>query len=98
MNEQKMPKLPLWPCRHRFKFLHGNVQHSNPAAAAQQEIGLDEAIRIQSAEFWLRLGQPEAALLELKALPEGLQNHPSALKARLLAMHAKRQPFSANPS
>lgn len=36
------------------------------------------ALRVKSAEFWLKLGQPAAALLELQRLPKHAQTHPWA--------------------
>ena len=76
-----------WRCKARFKFSH---KPSN-APAAQTEIGFEEAIRIKSAGFWLKLAQPDQALREIKSLPERLQNHPSVLKTHLAAIRAVRE-------
>ncbi len=39
---------------------------------------LRDALLIKSAEFWLKLGQPVQALLELEQLPANVQEHPWA--------------------
>ena len=37
---------------------------------------LGDALHVKSAEFWLKLGQPVQALLELQQLPQEAQQHP----------------------
>ena len=51
---------------------------------ALKRLTFKDAIRIKSAEFWLKLGQPAQALSELQRLPRSLWNHPSVR----LVLHA----------
>ena len=46
----------------------------------QTRIGLEDAIRIKSAEFWLELGQPVEAIRELRRLSQRGRRHPWALE------------------
>ena len=46
------------------------------AKTLQQGMDLKDAVRIKSAEFWLKLGEPGRALLELQRLPMRAWNHP----------------------
>ncbi|HWX18644.1 MAG TPA: hypothetical protein VN578_01940 [Candidatus Binatia bacterium] len=43
-------------------------------------ITIRDALRIKSAEFWLKLGQPFQALSELQGLTERGREHPWAAK------------------
>jgi hypothetical protein len=47
---------------------------------------LSHAIRVKSAEYWLRLGEADEALRELEALPKHAWNHPAAVKVRVAAL------------
>ncbi len=49
-----------------------------------------DALRIQSAEFWLKLGQPVPALMELQRLGPKAQNHPWAREVFQQAQQAVR--------
>jgi hypothetical protein len=40
------------------------------------KLPLSQALLVKSAEFWLRLGESNAALGELQKLPNGAQQHP----------------------
>jgi hypothetical protein len=44
------------------------------------QLRLGDALRVKSAELWLKLGQPVPALLELQQLPRKAQGHPWANK------------------
>ena len=82
---------PSWPCRARFKGRLPRSEKSENNATPQPQIGLSHAIRIKSAEFWLKLGESEQALLEIRALPERLQKHSSVLKIHLAIVRAARE-------
>ena len=43
-------------------------------------LSLRDALRVRSAEFWLRLGQQGQALMELQKLPERARRDPWAVK------------------
>jgi hypothetical protein len=44
------------------------------------QMRLGDAVKIKSAEFWLELGQPVQALLELQDLPGSASRHPWAIQ------------------
>jgi hypothetical protein len=46
----------------------------------QMTISLRNAVRLRSAEFWLRLGHPMEALSELQRLPLRIRKHPKAMR------------------
>jgi len=77
-----------WPCKHRFKQQLRSFENSGRDPVPQPEIHLSDALRIKSAEFWLKLGETEQALLEIRSLPEHLQNHPWVLRTRLALVRA----------
>jgi hypothetical protein len=54
----------------------------------QGQLRLSHALRVKSAEYWLKLGEPEQALLELRALPKSVQSLSCVLKVHLAAVHA----------
>ena len=87
---------PSWPCKARFKGRLPRSEKSENNAAPQPQIGLSHAIRIKSAEFWLKLGESEQALLEIRALPERLQKHSSVLKIHLAIVRAARESSDYN--
>jgi hypothetical protein len=64
---------------------------SHPSTSIIGRLSLSHALRVKSAELWLRLGEADEALRELEALPEKLWNHPSAVTTRLTALEALRQ-------
>ncbi len=88
-------RAPAWPCKTRFRFFRRGSHKSDNARASQSQIGMEDAIRVKSAEFWLKLGQPDQALLEIKSLPEKPQSHPSVKKAHLAVVRAARKSTNA---
>jgi len=42
----------------------------------KRNLSLKDALRIKSAEMWLRLGEPKSALLELQRLRRRAWKHP----------------------
>jgi hypothetical protein len=54
-------------------------------------LSLSHALRIQSAHFWLELGEVDQALLELGALSTKACRHPLAVKARMAVLQARRK-------
>ena len=54
-------------------------------------LSLSHALRIQSARYWLRLGEADQALRELEALPSRTWLHPLAVEARVAALRAAGQ-------
>ncbi len=57
----------------------------------QDQLSMSHALRIQNAHYWLKLGEADQALWELKALSSKAVSHPSALKARLAVLRAARE-------
>ncbi len=53
-------------------------------------IALKDALRVKSAELWLRLGQPLQALLELEQLPRRARRHPWATEVFISAFETAR--------
>ena len=71
---------PMLPGRHDF-----STQKS------ERGISMSYALRIQSAHYWLELGEVDQALLELGALSTNAFNHPSAVKTRVAVVRAVRK-------
>jgi hypothetical protein len=57
----------------------------------ERHLSLGHALRIQSAHYWLELGEVEQALRELGALSTNAFNHPTAVKARVAVLRAVRK-------
>lgn len=53
--------------------------------ATRARIPLPYALHIQSAEFWLKLGQTSESLHELAQLPDDARQHPWAVQTLSLA-------------
>jgi hypothetical protein len=64
---------------------------TRPEGHDQGQLSMSHALRIQSAHYWLKLGEAEQALQELKALSSSAWSHPSAVKARLAVVRASRE-------
>jgi len=77
-----------WACKARFKLTHRRSVARTSCSLAKNPIALKHALKVKSAEFWLKLGQPDQALREIKSLPEEVQNHPSVIKAHLAIVRA----------
>jgi hypothetical protein len=58
-------------------------------------LGFPDALRVKSAEFWLILGQPQAALLELHKLSSRALSHPWAQRVFQSAFAACSASYSA---
>jgi hypothetical protein len=65
------------------------------AETLQGQLRLKDALRVKSAEYWLRLGQPEQALLELESLPKSVRRLPWVLKVHVAAVHAAGDAYMA---
>ncbi len=59
--------------------------------AARAAMSLSDALRVKSAEFWLMLGQPMQALLELQKLRGRALAHPWASRVFHTAFRAARE-------
>jgi hypothetical protein len=79
------------PCRSRFKYPHGRSSRSGVHKGSQTPTGLEDSLRVKSAEFWLKLGQPLQALIEIQNLPDALRNRPPVLQVHLAAIAAIRE-------
>ncbi len=60
-------------------------------ARGKRSLPTSQAVRVKSAEFWLKLGEADQALRELEALPGSHWNHPAAIKTRVAALGALRE-------
>ena len=65
------------------------------AETYQGQLRLKDALRVKSAEYWLKLGQPDQALLELQALPKSVQSLSWVLKVHVAAVHAAGAAYMA---
>lgn len=59
---------------------------------AQARIALVDALHVQSAELWLRLGEPLQALRELERLSRRARRHPWAEAVFMAAFGTLREP------
>jgi len=80
-----------WPCKSRFRYRLSTDHQMGNQPPQQPEVELGEALRIKSAEFWLKLGEVEQAILEIRTVPEPLQKHPSVVRLRLAIVRATSQ-------
>jgi hypothetical protein len=53
-------------------------------------LNLTSAMHVKAAEFWLKLGLPIQALLELEELPRRARRHPWAIRMYVAAMDRAR--------
>ena len=60
------------------------------ATVMAERLSMSHALRVKSAEYWLRLGQPLEALMELGNLPEETRDHPWVLRVLVSAMEAAK--------
>jgi hypothetical protein len=79
------------PCRSRFKPAATRHQALPAPGQSQPRMHLNEALKVKGAEYWLKLGQPARALVELQSLPEDAQKHPWTLKVHIAALGAVRR-------
>ena len=86
------------PRHHRSRITNGSpkrTQMSCQAAsnrrALRKGLPLVDAMRIKSAEYWLGLGQPVEAIMELDKVSEGCKKHSWFLKAQVSAVGALRR-------
>jgi hypothetical protein len=72
--------------------LGGFRQHVKMGEAKDEVLlSVPHAIRIKSAEYWLKLGEDDEALKELQKLPKKIWNHRAVVKARVAAMGILRE-------
>src|SRR6266702_102541 len=50
-------RAPAWPCKTRFKLAHRRLAAHTTCPVAQESLPLKHALKVKSAEFWLKLGQ-----------------------------------------
>ena len=55
---------------------------------AKTNLGIKDAVRVKSAEMWLKMGEPFQALLELQRLPKKAWKHPWTENVFWRAAHA----------
>ena len=72
----------------RVSSAFGNAREQDHA---QVQMRLENAPRVKSAEFWLKLGQPVQALCELNKLPKSARNQPWALRVNVTAIGSVRE-------
>jgi len=82
---------PPWACRDRFKPASRRLSAISNDRVAQQPLPIEHALKIKSAELWLKLGQSDQALLEIRDLPTELRNHPMVIKVHLAAVRTQQE-------
>ena len=85
----------VFACRSRFKSRTNGIGKVIHPEIDSGDIPLECALRVKSAEFWLKLGDPTQALIEIQNLPERMQKHPWPIKVQLAAIGAIRESTSA---
>lgn len=80
--------IPIKPKAHAA---HHDKPGPHPLASITGQLSLSHAVRVKSAEYWLRLGEADEVVRELEALPSRSWNHPSAIKARCDALEALQE-------
>ena len=81
----------LSSCKSRFKDFSGSPEKLVKTPTPALKLKFKDAMRIKSAEFRIKLGQLDEAILELKSLPERLAKHPWALRTHLAVVRAARE-------
>lgn len=66
----------------------GGVDAEDNAAG---EISMADGLRVKTAEYWLKLGEPTEALIELEGVSESVRRLPSVVKVQLAALRAARE-------
>ena len=74
-----------------FETCETETKGENPGTALKPGLSLGNALRVKSAEYWLKLGQPIQALMELENLPENAKTNPWAVKLMVSAVGAVRE-------
>ena len=72
------------------KPLHLAGRNFSTQEPEQGRLSMSHALRVQSAHYWLELGEVDQALLELGTLSTNAFNHPLAVKARVAVLRAVR--------
>ena len=79
------------PCIVRFKAPPLRQWKFEETAPSLDQLPFEHALRVRSAEFWLKLGKPDEAIMELRRLSRNSRRHPLALKVFLRAIRAVRE-------
>lgn len=79
------------PCLVRSEAPSPRPRKLEETAPWLDQLPFHHALRVKAAEFWLKLGQPDQAIMELRRLSRTSRNHPLALKLHLRAIRAARQ-------
>ncbi len=93
--ERLKPLLADW-LSYRTKRPTSKCNHQSCRAVANRKelrkgLPLSDAMRVESAEYWLGLGQPVEAIMELDRVSEASKKHPWFVKAKVSAVGALRE-------
>jgi hypothetical protein len=91
LRETTSISTPNKPKTHAALHAGHNKPAPHSATPVNGRLSRCHALRVKSAEYWLRLGEADQALRELEFLPKSAWNHPSAVKARVAALEALRR-------
>jgi len=79
------------PAIIRFETSPPQQRKFQETAPSLDQLPVEHALRVKSAELWLRLGRPGQAIVELRRLSRNSRRHPLALKGYLQAARALRE-------
>jgi hypothetical protein len=65
--------------------------HQVPQPPPNEVLPIHDALQIQAAEYWLKLGEADLALKELEALPTRIWRCSWAIKTRIAAIGMLRE-------
>jgi hypothetical protein len=78
------------PCIVRFELPPLRQRKFEETAPSLDQLPFEHALRVKSAEFWLKLGEPDQAMIELRRLSRNSRRHPLAIKVQLRVILAAR--------
>jgi hypothetical protein len=81
--------VPRPTCRSRATL--GQYETAGVVENLTGNLKLHDALRVKAAEYWLKLGEPAQAILELQGLPGDLQKHTWVVRVSLAALRAIRE-------
>jgi len=89
----KLPPTTHRRCIMLYAFPLGWQRQFTEGPPCLSQLPLKQAMRVRSAECWLKLGKPHEALAELEKLSADARKHPLAIKVHLLAGRAASQMY-----
>jgi hypothetical protein len=90
---QRFRRMPV--CRYS----HPNRRRCSTATSCHQhQLSLSQGLRVKGTEYWLKLGQPVQAMMELQRLSEAAKKHPWVVSALVAATRAVDETNQTQPA